>query len=230
MPNKDPLRRSEYGKQWYAENKERLKADPEHQERQEMAQKKYRDANKQKRYEYMRQWYADHPGYSKEKYHALSSEKKAEYLADMREKYKTTWGPTARANAKRSRVKVKAEVIAAYGGKCACCGETELDFLSIDHIFGSGKKHVQSLNIGRGFQFYGYLRRNGFPDKDKLRVLCMNCNFALGVSRCDVCPHQRQQSVSEVKLEDFVLYDKEPELVATYAIHEQDTEYGLSAC
>jgi hypothetical protein len=144
---------------------------------------------------YMKQWYADHPEYSKQKYHALSPEKKAEYLAKSRDKYRDESGPTRRATAKKSRMKVKAEVIAAYGKVCQCCDEDQIEFLTIDHIHGGGKKHVESLNVGRGFQFYAYLRANHFPDKDKLRVLCMNCNFALGI--IGYCPHQRPRFVPD---------------------------------
>ena len=35
---------------------------------------------------------------------------------------------------KAANQKHKAEIMAVYGGKCVCCGETILDFLSMDHI------------------------------------------------------------------------------------------------
>lgn len=38
----------------------------------------------------------------------------------------------------RWKVKIRSEMIAAYGGCCACCGETEPAFLSLDHIGGGG--------------------------------------------------------------------------------------------
>lgn len=83
--------------------------------------------------------------------------------------------------------KRKRAVFAAYGGsRCACCGETELDFLSIDHINGGGSKHKRE--IGRR-TLYGWLKESGFPSG--FRVLCMNCNFGTRYGRA--CPHQRDR-------------------------------------
>lgn len=168
---------------------------PEQIERNRAACKKYRANNPDKLKELNREWRAKNPEYGKKKYAALTREKKNEYLAKMKEKYKGEWGETHRATAKRSRMKVKREVIEAYGGVCKCCEEDRIEFLSIDHVHGGGKKHIESLKIGRGFQFYTYLRTNNFPDKDKLRVLCMNCNFALGI--IGYCPHQRPRFVPD---------------------------------
>lgn len=72
---------------------------------------------------------------------------------------------------------------------CACCGESERDFLTIDHIEGKGIKHRTSL-FGRpnsgGHMFYRWLIKNGFPSG--YAVLCMNCNFSKGKHK--VCIHQ----------------------------------------
>src|SRR5262252_4538483 len=38
------------------------------------------------------------------------------------------------------------EMIAAYGGECACCGETEPVFLTLDHVNGDGAAHRRSMN------------------------------------------------------------------------------------
>src|SRR5689334_23309544 len=46
-----------------------------------------------------------------------------------------------KANSNRDYARLRAEVIAAYGGKCACCGETEQKFLTIDHEEGTGAEH-----------------------------------------------------------------------------------------
>src|SRR5213078_4819734 len=34
---------------------------------------------------------------------------------------------------------IRAEVLAAYGNACACCGETEEAFLALDHVHNDGK-------------------------------------------------------------------------------------------
>jgi hypothetical protein len=88
------------------------------------------------------------------------------------------------ANAYRRALRV--EVLAAYGGKCACCGESAFEFMTIDHIHGGGNKHRKSLG-GGGLSVYTWLKRSGFPAG--FRVLCMNCNFADG--KFGGCPHQK---------------------------------------
>jgi hypothetical protein len=65
---------------------------------------------------------------------------------------------------------------------CACCEETRLEFLSIDHINGGGGKHIREI----GSNLARWLTKQGFPDG--YRVLCHNCNFALG--HYGYCPHQ----------------------------------------
>ena len=79
-----------------------------------------------------------------------------------------------RAQQERYRKRIRAEVIAAYGGACACCGADYPSHLTIDHINGGGsaerKKHSSSYALERR------LRREGFPPG--YQVLCWNCNWA----------------------------------------------------
>src|SRR3990167_11182501 len=49
---------------------------------------------------------------------------------------------------RRRNRKYRMELLQAYGGKdpkCACCGESELKFLCLDHINGGGGKHRKEL-------------------------------------------------------------------------------------
>ena len=89
------------------------------------------------------------------------------------------------------RIKLKAEVFNHYSGgeiKCACCGEKEIDFLCIDHINGNGSEDRKRLgNKGLGIRLYCYLKNNNYPEG--YRVLCHNCNMALGFYKS--CPHTR---------------------------------------
>jgi hypothetical protein len=68
----------------------------------------------------------------------------------------------------------------AYGGSvCRCCGETELEFLSIDHVNEDGAAHRKELSgSGGGHDMYRWLRLHNYPPG--FQVLCMNCNFAKG--------------------------------------------------
>ena len=87
---------------------------------------------------------------------------------------------------KKSQYKCRVETIKAYGGKCKCCGETEIKFLSIDHVNNNGKED-RKLH-GGGTKFYFYLRRMGYPKKG-YQILCYNCNFAKG--HYGKCPHKK---------------------------------------
>lgn len=93
-----------------------------------------------------------------------------------RRSYKYEAIRTARLKNDRERRRaIREEVIAAYGGACACCGEWHLQFLTIDHIHGGGKQHRKQVG-SQGV--YVDLKRQGFP-KDNYRVLCMNCNWSI---------------------------------------------------
>lgn len=80
--------------------------------------------------------------------------------------------------------RVREDVINAYGGKCACCGEFREEFLALDHVEGDGHKERKEA---KGTNLYYRVRREGYPDR--YRLLCHNCNFSL--FRYGYCPHQK---------------------------------------
>jgi hypothetical protein len=86
---------------------------------------------------------------------------------------------------------LKALVIDAYGGECACCKETEPRFLTIDHVKGNGADRRRD-GEGLGGALYLYLKRHDFP-KDGYQLLCYNCNCSK--QQYGTCPHElaRQQ-------------------------------------
>jgi len=90
------------------------------------------------------------------------------------------------AAGKFQRDRLRREVIEHYGGKCACCGEKQFEFLTIDHT--NGEASVQRAKTGKepsGSRLYQYLKRNGLPEG--YRVLCSNCNMAMSIH--GQCPH-----------------------------------------
>jgi transposase-like protein len=88
---------------------------------------------------------------------------------------------------KERDARIRRETFRAYGDECECCGEKHLEFLTIDHIHGGGsKERRESGGTGGGINFYRKLAKLGFP-KDKYRLLCFNCNCALGIH--GYCPH-----------------------------------------
>ena len=88
---------------------------------------------------------------------------------------------------RRYHFKLKIQAFNNYGGpSCRCCGETIIQFLTIDHIDGGGSRHRKSINATAGVDFYRWLRTNGYPKG--YQVLCFNCNCAKGYF--GACPHQ----------------------------------------
>lgn len=94
---------------------------------------------------------------------------------------------------KEQRAKVKAEVVAAYGGKCQCpgCPVADPEFLTMHHVNGNGAEHRNSLfpkGAQAGYRFYLWLKRNGYPKGD-YELHCYNCNCSKGFH--GYCPHER---------------------------------------
>lgn len=90
----------------------------------------------------------------------------------------------ARRNVEYQRKRRRA-AIDHYGGRCACCGESEYKFLAIDHVNGGGRQH--RIQDPSALSIVSWLHRHGFPDG--FRVLCHNCNMAYG--QYGYCPHKR---------------------------------------
>jgi hypothetical protein len=85
---------------------------------------------------------------------------------------------------RRERAQLKLAMFEALGDCCACCGERNPYFLTLDHIKNDGAQHRDKYNEQ---QIYRLARREGWP-RDKYQVLCINCNFAKG--HFGTCPHQ----------------------------------------
>jgi len=107
-----------------------------------------------------------------------SSSIRCSYHADLRRRSK-----------RRGRKSLKAKILHEYGGQCACCGEDEPVFLSIDHIATDGAEHRRSLKNQGSYTVYRWLSANGFP-KDNFQLLCHNCNMGRYLNGGE-CPHQK---------------------------------------
>lgn len=113
-------------------------------------------------------------------------------LAAHREKYYIKIRKTPgymqkrREQALRYYHRYRAEALAAYGNKCACCGETEPAFLSFDHMNGGGEKE-RKMGI-YGTTLYRRLIKHHPEDA---QILCHNCNQAKGFY--GVCPHEERR-------------------------------------
>lgn len=100
----------------------------------------------------------------------------------QRKRVQTWYAEKRKAICKNYKLKLRQDLLDAYGHKCACCGETTDEFLELDHINGGGNKHrkLETKDL------YSLLKKQGYP-KDKYRLLCANCNHSLGMK--GYCPH-----------------------------------------
>ncbi len=112
------------------------------------------------------------------------------------EKYTPGWTNKNRkykCSGLQQRLARKKRVIDYYGGKCLCCGESGLIFLTIDHIAENGAEHRRQISPGLknrapgGDNFYRWLETHCMPDG--FQTLCYNCN--IGKHRNGgICPHR----------------------------------------
>ncbi len=106
-------------------------------------------------------------------------------------KWRQTNPEKIRKNQDASRdahLKIRRKVIDYYSNgtnKCACCGESQFEFLVIDHTHGGGGKHRKEHKLSGSTRLAYWLQREGFPDG--FRILCHNCNMCLGAY--GYCPH-----------------------------------------
>lgn len=91
--------------------------------------------------------------------------------------------------------RLRDEVMKHYGSKCACCGESSIEFLTLDHVNDDGATHRRAMNRGKnksfgGWRLYRWLKSHNYPNEIELQILCWNCNEAKRFY--EVCPHQKR--------------------------------------
>lgn len=111
-----------------------------------------------------------------------------EYLKSRKHRYQANKNKRARELHKEQRLRVLQHYSRAAIPYCACCAESYLEFLGIDHINGGGNqdKKIHKCN------FYTWLEKRGYPEG--FRVLCHNCNQSLGAY--GYCPHRTEQGTT----------------------------------
>ena len=86
----------------------------------------------------------------------------------------------------------KLQAFEAYGdAQCNCCGESNHECLSIDHVDETGADHKRLI---KGCNLYTWLQRNNYP-QGNFQVLCMNCNTAKHHND-GVCPHKTNLEIN----------------------------------
>jgi hypothetical protein len=105
--------------------------------------------------------------------------------ADCKERH-TSWrraNPNRiKAHRSRSDKALRDAILERYGKVCACCGEAEERFLTLDHKNNDGHLHRKEVS-----NVYRDLKKKGFPDG--YETLCFNCNFGRALNG-GVCPHK----------------------------------------
>lgn len=93
-----------------------------------------------------------------------------------------------------NRRKLMADVKRLLGGRCGCCGEDILEFLTLDHAKGDGG------GFGRRSHYYAYMEvRRAFDSgeesrisavRERFRCLCWSCNVSASKGE-GICAHAR---------------------------------------
>jgi len=89
----------------------------------------------------------------------------------------------------KQRWKLKGKVISHYGGKCVCCSEENILFLTLDHINNDGAKHRKE--IGRE-ALWRWAFDNDYPGF--LQVMCYSCNTG-SYRNGWICPHSQDNEI-----------------------------------
>lgn len=113
------------------------------------------------------------------------SEKNREKLREKNRQWYFENKDASKGHGKKYRMKLRSQVIEVLGGRCACCGETQHEWLHVDHKNKDGKKHRNE--VGRSTALYRDILAN--PARYELRVLCANCHNA--ITSFGYCPHER---------------------------------------
>lgn len=148
-------------------------------------QQEYAKKDKERHAQYSRNYRAR----MGEEYRQKMQRRRGELLARMTPEQQAEFRRKECEKSARISATVREQVFAAYGGyQCACCGETERLFLSIDHVANDGGEMRRNGTHGTsGTAFYQWLKKNNFPDG--FQVLCLNCN--IGKHRNGgICPHK----------------------------------------
>ena len=105
---------------------------------------------------------------------------------DHQAKYRQAHPDKCRQSQHKHGQKIKLAALMAYGGAtCTCCGESNVKFLTIDHI--NGCSPTERKKQGRGTPLYQWLKKQAYPLG--FQVLCYNCNLGRAHNQ-GVCPHK----------------------------------------
>jgi hypothetical protein len=85
--------------------------------------------------------------------------------------------------------RLRTTLLIIAGGVCACCGEKQREFLTLDHVDSDGAAHRKNRSSSKASYLRDFLK-----NKIKWQVLCFNCNCAREISG-GVCPHVHARGI-----------------------------------
>lgn len=188
---------AEKRRQKYQENIEKVRAGrredyAKNREKYLEQNRKWKEENPEKYHESRSKTYANHRTEKVKSNDKYREENREKLNANARKHYAKkiqdpVWREKERLRSIEKNRDEKLRVLEAYGKECACCGETEILFLTIDHIDGNGNEQRRQLGIPGGNAFYRFLRKAGYPQG--YQVLCFNCNAGKHLNN-GICPHK----------------------------------------
>jgi hypothetical protein len=110
-------------------------------------------------------------------------EQKKKYEREYRIKNLDKLTVEGKKRSKKCRDKFRELVFNHYGKQCICCGESNIKFLTIDHMNGNGRKHRAIIKN----HIHTWLVKNNYPKG--FQVLCYNCNCGKRMNN-GICPHK----------------------------------------
>jgi hypothetical protein len=100
---------------------------------------------------------------------------------------------------------IKMEFVKEYGGCCACCGETQFEKLTVEHVRNKGYELVhESSTMTLLFK----LKELKWPKKE-YKCLCITCNLLGSYGR--PCIHTEEYKLREKEFREFLKNDSRRE-------------------
>src|SRR5665213_916882 len=103
------------------------------------------------------------------KWRERNPDKRREYWNRYYEKNKERLAPVYRERATNRRKRERDAVFDHYGSLCRCCGETQREFLNLDHKNNDGGDERRKFGVAGS---YARCIKAGFPDT--YQILCFN--------------------------------------------------------
>ena len=186
-----PRGRIEYHREYYQAHKEKMKA-------QTMAWQKAHPERMREIWAASRKRHPDRM--------ALFLKRHPDYFREWRRKMKRhrssvqTERPPRSERAYQYRQRVKLAALEKYGGKppkCSCCGELEIEFLTLDHVNNDGAIRRKSRRGTTGSTAYRQALKN---DEEGIVVMCWNCNCGRDNRKDKTCPHKVRESAAVAQM------------------------------